>query len=222
MKILLIMIMLAMPAFAQEGTPIMGNQAFVLTKHQISELETLALEGDNAAAIKLSRFYGFVTMDSQLDEKWLRIAADRGDTQAQSSLAYLLIIRSEAMQKDALKYLSLATESQNLIAIKRLASIYDQGIGVPANYEKARKAYEVGASLGDRRSMSKLGDYLIKGMGGPINKAEGLMWLFKALKLAPENTVTYSDILSEINQAKSIMSGQEIKAAEKILNGHID
>jgi len=204
------MIILAMPVLAQEGTPIMGNQAFVLTKHQISELEKLVLGGDDNAAIKLSNFYGFVTMDSQLEEKWLRIAANRGYTLAQSNLGKTLMARSQQMQMEAIRNLKNAAEAGDLAAISELARVYERGIGTSINLVKARELYELEAQAGDAHAMIKLGAYYLEGIGGTQDKPEGLAWLRKAMSQVPETSGTYKDAHVLIEKALSHMPKQEV------------
>ena len=75
---------------AQEAKPIGGVQDFAVTARDILALRARALSGSGEAALRLSRYYGFVLHDAKAEVYWLQIAAENGSSLAQLDYAYKL------------------------------------------------------------------------------------------------------------------------------------
>ena len=74
---------------------------------------------------------------------------------------------------------------ESVYAMIWLAQIYDTGIGVPQNLEKAAALLKRGAHTQDEAGYSSLAKYhygmiLLEGRGVPVNKQAGIEWLQRA------------------------------------------
>ena len=79
----------------EEGPlPVTGANSFNLSVQGRRDLERRAASGDDAAALRLAKYYGMVQTNSTLEVKWLRSAAQAGNRSAQYNLAYLLYYNS--------------------------------------------------------------------------------------------------------------------------------
>ena len=75
-----------------EGAPITGAQFFNLTPKEREQLERKVEEGDAAAAMRVSQYYGLsLESDAEREMVWLRKAAVLGSPLAQCNLAFSLI-----------------------------------------------------------------------------------------------------------------------------------
>lgn len=95
-------------------------------------------------------------MPQDCDEalKWLRLAADQGDFDAQSMLGRLYFEGEGVPQNynEALKWNRLAADRGDRDAQARLASSYYEGKGVHQNYVSAHKWWNLAASRGNREA----------------------------------------------------------------------
>jgi hypothetical protein len=73
-----------------DAKPIFGNASLVVKKGDIPTLRTKALDGSADAASRLSRYYGFVTLDHKAERYWAQIAAENGDPEAMYNYAIIL------------------------------------------------------------------------------------------------------------------------------------
>jgi len=85
-----------------------------------------------------------------------------------------------AIQKN--KQLALIENNGAISAVKqyRLGLMYDQGAGVPQDYEEAVKWYRLAADQGDAYAQSNLGAMYCKGEGVPQDYDEAVKWFRKA------------------------------------------
>ena len=77
---------------------------------------------------------------------------------------------------------TLATEKEDPEAMYLLGTLFDQGVGVSQNYEKAFDWYERAAARGHAEAMNCLGVFYTLGDGVPKNYAEALTWYGEAVK----------------------------------------
>ncbi len=85
--------------------------------------------------------------------------ADSGDPEAQLEYA-LCLLEGEGYpqnEKEAVQYLHKAAENENWDAYYWLGECYDEHRGVPRDYLKAEKYYEIGAEHNDPWAMNALG-----------------------------------------------------------------
>lgn len=113
----------------------------------------LARAGDPMAARNMALLYhkGLgVRKDLEEAELFYRIAADKGVTAAQTILGTLLIKGVEFKRdlKDAVRYLNAASLADDPVASWNLALLYEHGVGVSKNMEKANLLFQKAARGG--------------------------------------------------------------------------
>ena len=96
-----------------------------------------------------------VEEDIPAGAKWLKLAAERGDAEAQ---AYLGAMFAHGMGVDenfsiALYWLRKAAEQDNSVALRELGFLYDEGRGVLISREEATRLISKAAALGDKKAM---------------------------------------------------------------------
>jgi TPR repeat protein len=79
----------------------MLNQDFEIDSRQIPILERRALRGDGIAALRLSRFYDFVTNSNEIARYWELIAAENGNATGQHNTGVSL--SESGLQRDHMR-----------------------------------------------------------------------------------------------------------------------
>ena len=180
----------------------------------IEYMRKAAETGDGIAAIWLSKLYssgqvrhsverggGYVegvevTPDGAESTRWLRIAADNGDTQGQVLLAerYLNGVGVAQDFSEAEKWLLRAAESEDAAALFMLGQLYEEGIHVSEDITKAAMWYRNAAEalsqdelpydeFGAARSLARC---YMHGRGVPKDLAEAYMWLKFGAEIADD------------------------------------
>ncbi len=113
----------------------------------------LAQAGDFMAVRNMALLYhkGIgVRQDLEESELFYRLAADNGITSAQTVFGTLLIKGDEFKRNlpDAVKYLTAASQAGDSIASWNLGLLYENGIGVDKNLEKAMSLFHTAARSG--------------------------------------------------------------------------
>ncbi|QEY27179.1 SEL1-like repeat protein [Neisseria zalophi] len=73
------------------ANPISSGSIYMLSEEEIRVLEEKANYGDADAAFRLYQYHMFVSLNQELEYKWLVIAAKHGHAVAQSNLADLFL-----------------------------------------------------------------------------------------------------------------------------------
>ena len=105
----------------------------------------------------------------------LKLAADRGDTEAQLNLGKMYEEGRGGLPVDpeeAARFFKLSADQGNAAAQVRLAGRYETGIGVPKDLQKAAAYYLLAANQGYAAGQSNLADAYEKGAGVPKNLCE--------------------------------------------------
>ncbi len=113
----------------------------------------LAQAGDFMAVRNIALLYhkGIgVRQDLEEAELFYRLAADNGITSAQTVFGTLLIKGDEFKRNlpDAVKYLTAASQARDSVASWNLGLLYENGIGVDKNLEKAMSLFHTAARSG--------------------------------------------------------------------------
>lgn len=95
MKLFFLMVAVLLWSGAAAGEPTTPESTFFLTKNQITQLATLAMEGSGDAALSLSRYYSNVTIDLDTSLKWAIIGAENGDANCMYT-AYAFLDKRES------------------------------------------------------------------------------------------------------------------------------
>jgi TPR repeat protein len=81
---------------ATEGVPVCGNADLVIPSSELPAVKAKALNGDSTAALQLEQYYDFVVLDYKEGRKWLRLAAEQGNSVAQYDLG-LMYMNNDAV-----------------------------------------------------------------------------------------------------------------------------
>lgn len=116
----------------------------------------------------------------------LRKAADKGSALAQFELGRLYInndreTTKELTEKEAVDYISQAAGQNMLEAQYLLGTMYENGIGVKQDYQRAMNIYRLAALHDHVGAESKLGELYVM-HGNEKQKKEGVKWLNKAIE----------------------------------------
>jgi uncharacterized protein len=159
-------------AFNQPNEDALG--AYLLAKAQ---------GGDAQAQMKLGTMYlqgQGVTQDFREAVKWLRLAADRGNTEAMGFLGAIFHDGGKGVAQDyreATKWYRLAADRGDTEAISSLGDIfYDGGKGVAQDYREATKWYRLAADKGNTEAQLRLGYMSYNGQRVTQDYKEALKW----------------------------------------------
>ena len=113
--------------------------------------------GDVDAMVRLGGLYrdGLgVKLDKKKAERLFRMAADRGDADAQTHVGILL--DSEKKHEEAFRYYALAADQGFTDAEHNLGCCYKDGEGTEVDLGKARYWFERAAAKGEENSIKAL------------------------------------------------------------------
>jgi uncharacterized protein len=97
----------------------------------------------------------------------LRLAAERGDPQAQSQLGWHYHSGEHKDFAEALRWYHQAADQGEPSAFNRIGVCYANGEGVARNFEEAVKWYRQAAEKGDVKAQNNLGACYAEGSGVP-------------------------------------------------------
>lgn len=105
-------------------TKISGNgREYVLSDTEIANYTAKAVAGDADAAIRLSSYYGLIELDLVSQRRWMEVAAETGNVEAQYSAGVLY----ETVDVEKSRYwLQRAASSGDLDAKTKLAQLNTQ------------------------------------------------------------------------------------------------
>ena len=140
-----------------------------------------AKQGLGSAHHKIGRFDHDDEEDSPEDDaaRDVRLAAERGDVEAQLDLGYMHLY-GEGVPEDlaeAARWIRLAAERGHAMAQYLLGIVHDHGIGVPQDFAEAMRWYRLAAKQGDTDAMLNLGLKYGRGEGVPEDLAEAARWI---------------------------------------------
>jgi TPR repeat protein len=120
--------------------------------------------------------------DMALNFDDLRAKAEAGSTVARSVLGIALLHGYECAPDhvEAFRLLSLAAERRAPRAMVNLGLMYEQGLGITVDIQRARQLYQAGAEAGEFFGCIFLGRLLANGHAGESSRAEALKWYRRA------------------------------------------
>ncbi|NRH26315.1 tetratricopeptide repeat protein [Pseudomonas sp. MS19] len=129
-------------------TPTTGDAPATQQMNEYEQLQMRAKQGDINSQFQLgsSYFVGKPVKDLKQAEYWWKQAADKGQSMAAVSLAYLYTGRDDpamANQKEMLKYLNQSAAANNPMAQHILGTLYLKGdFGVPRDPTQAKALFQ--------------------------------------------------------------------------------
>ncbi len=159
----------------------------ILTEH----LDTLCREA-RTADLDAQIVLGFILLggrglsqDLEAAKAYLEKAVDQGNSFAANALGYLLG-RSDCPggpdYAQGIRAFHQARSDGNVVAIRNLASYYEEGLGVEKDLDRARKLYEKAANAGLPSAMTRLGQAALHGTWGEPSIPEAFQWLQQSAK----------------------------------------
>uniref|UniRef100_UPI0037DC13AA ATP-binding cassette domain-containing protein n=1 Tax=Candidatus Methanarcanum hacksteinii TaxID=2911857 RepID=UPI0037DC13AA len=137
--------------------------------------------------------------------------------------------------EETIQSLKMQTEAWNLDAIRRLANIYYDGIGVKRDYAEALKLYTKAAKLGDPWCKMRVGEMHRDGKGTPIDYLKAIEYFMDSAKSGNANSANNvillyaSGIFTDVNLMKECLdllqnmgSGGNIDAIRRLANIYYD
>lgn len=106
--------------------------------------------GNLTSQFNLGLLYKREFKDLKRAEKYFRMAAGQGDSDSQTNLGGLLIEKGE--YQEAIKWFKLAADQKDSLALYNLGTLYEDGLGVQVDLQKALNYYRRAAELGDEES----------------------------------------------------------------------
>ena len=182
------------------------------------ELMRKAEAGDVESQFRLGSLYdmgyGGPAMASET-EKWYKLAAEAGHSEAQNSMGS--IYQAEKRYTEALPWYEKAAAQNNALAINNLAYLYDEGLGVEQDREKARKLYLKSANLGEAQAMYNLGLMYGSEQLGKPDPVVACAWTFRAVKYSSgPGSLEYQPAAKNADICKRNLNAKDYESATKL------
>jgi TPR repeat protein len=114
---------------------------------------------------------------------WYKKAAAQNQPDALVALGDLYLDGAEGLKADpqeAFKYFQKAVEQGRIGALNSLGFLYEHGLGVARNPERAASCYQEAAMKGDPRGQMNLGRAYLDGAGVKMDLVEAYKWFILA------------------------------------------
>lgn len=124
--------------------------------------------------------------------RWYRMAADRGNAQAQVGVGNLYAQGQGVPQdySEALRWFRMAADQGNSEAQNDVGLFYLSGLGVSQDYPEGLRWLHKAADQGNEVAQRNIGMAYLLGMGVPPNRTEAIRWLRKAADKGDEDAKT--------------------------------
>lgn len=149
--------------------------------------------------------------------KWLRTAAEMGDSSAQGNLGFLYWT-GRGVPRDpvvAVNWFRKAAEGGDPQAMRCLGVACDKGLGVKRNPREAIRWLRRAAEAGDAQAQAGVGRACYEGWNTPKNNAEALFWLTLATEAyasSPDGDFRQSDPVSSLRKIRYLLEEVELFA----------
>lgn len=155
----------------------------VLTVPELRKLAQgdISRPADVVAQLYLGRRYAKgtgVEKDEQEAAHWFRLAADKGNAEAQRNLAFAIFHGRGVPRDDAegIRRLRLAADGADAPAQRQLGYHFATGHGVPADEKEAVRWFRLAADQNDVFAQYNLAFALASGRGVPTDPSEAVHW----------------------------------------------
>ncbi len=158
-------------------------------KEVVSVLEKSAGLGYTPAQVMLGKIYQFgrrgISRDLKKAKLWYEMAAAKGANEAMTQLDVIYQQSGDPTAKavfadENVEWLELGVKQGNAEAALNLGKMAEAGRGVPQNYERAAKLYQIAADAGIVQAQAALGNLYANGQGLPQDTEKAVLWLTKA------------------------------------------
>lgn len=157
---------------------------------------TKAKAGDVQAQVRIANAYRIgkgAPRDPQQALKWYRSAAEKGDAEAQTTVATTYLTQRKF--DEAFPWYEKAAAQGQPFATHTLGYLYENGSGVEKDMKKAVDLYQKSAELGSPEGMYKLAVMYNEGKVLDRNEHLSCVWYFRANKYVDQGNVVMLTIL---------------------------
>lgn len=151
---------------------------------EAAALLSQAKSGDIAAKFQIAAAYDSghgVSRNEREAIRWYRAAAESGYPEAQNSLGSIL--QAKKHYSEARGWYEKAADQDHAHATNNLAYLYDLGLGVSQDRQKALSLYAHAADLGWAAAMWNMANLYGAGqLGGPPDLETACVWTYRAKK----------------------------------------
>lgn len=171
---------------------------------RVRDLLEKAKTGDASAQFLVGNAFDSgrgATRDGKEAMRWYMAAADQGHAEAQNSVGSGL--QAEKKYSEALVWYEKAAAQNHALATNNLAYLYDLGLGVAQDRQRAFSLYSRSADLGWAEAMWNLANMYGAGqLGQPPNLVLACAWTLRAGKYAmPEER----ELLAQVNRVTPML-----------------
>lgn len=149
----------------------------------IEEMKKRAENGDIEAQCRLGRFYAD-KFDHEQSIKWYRLAAEKGNDEAQrylGDLFYYGVSGIEENRPEAAKWQRAVAERGYYRSQYNMGRICETGDGVQKDEKEAARWYRLAAEQSYEFAQKKMGDMYVGGIGVPVDNTEAAKWYVLAI-----------------------------------------
>ena len=175
------------------------------------ELEQIALDGDTAAQMCLSKYYAEgdgVVKDESVAARWLRAAAEQGHARAQFELGRCYVDGRGVVPDtvEAVKWTRAAAEQGLPSAQYNLAVMYYSGLGVEQSDQQAVAWYAKAAEQNHGNAQARLGECYLNGWGVAVDRTQAFKWFVQAERhgVSLDEIITDTQLRAEFDQFKQM------------------
>ena len=187
---------------------------------EIQELIQKAGAGDTESQFELGGLYDFgygVPRSGKETERWYKLAAEAGHSEAQNSMGS--IYQAEERYEEALYWYEKSAAQSNELGINNLAYLYDLGLGVNQDRQKARDLYLKSANLGEPQAMHNLGQMYGAGQLGEKDLISGCAWTFRAVKYSRgTGSMVHKPATNTAGYCERTLNKTDLSKAKEIAN----
>jgi len=141
--------------------------------------------------------------------EWYRMAADRGNAEAQNSVGSGL--QAEKRYEEALSWYEKASAQGHALATNNLAYLYDLGLGVKQDRQKGFELYSRAADLGWAEAMWNIANMYGAGQLGEKDMVSACVWAKRAAKFAaPQERQLQTQVARVVPQLERLLSSDQL------------
>lgn len=179
---------------------------------ETKDLITKADAGDMEAQFHVGSAYDTgegAPRDGEKAMKYYLMAAEQGYAEAQNSVGSGL--QAEERYSEALTWYQLAAGQGHALATNNLAYLYDLGLGVPQDRQKAFDLYSQAADLGWAEAMWNIANMYGAGQLGEVDMLSACVWTVRANRYADANNHELKTHIAEvIPKIQSVLSASDM------------
>lgn len=190
----------------------------------IKPSHSLYLNGNDADNIGDMYYEGKgVNKNSKIALKWYKISAEKGNSDGQVDLAFMLLVQSDEQEKpnnsEIISLLNKSVAQNNADAQNLLGRMYQLGIGVEVNNSVALDLFSKAANQNNAEAQNNLAAIFNNGIGVARNYKLAFNWYFRAIDngsvTALYNIATMYETGLGVEKDLTLAFNYYAKAAEK-------